>query len=100
MMYLKPYSGIKGFYKIFVDSIRTEIGTIHYKIKDGTLFISNLEIYEEYEKKGYGRTVIKNLKSIKNISILTGEAIDSSKRFWLKIGAIFIEDTNSFVILG
>lgn len=69
----------------------TEIGQISISIYDD-IYIELIDIYDEYQRKGYGTKTIQWLKEIArqfNISVIFGESRATLYDFYTKQGAVY-----------
>jgi ribosomal protein S18 acetylase RimI-like enzyme len=68
-----------------------------YEGKD-EIYIENIELSDEWQNKGHGKTYINILKSIPGIKRITGESVYSAVNFWCKLKAKFNEEKfNEFI---
>lgn len=68
------------------------IGAIDFTLNKNYLWIEFLDIIENFQYKGYGKSIINHLFSIFNIDEIRGYASQSAVAFWGSIGAEFIDD--------
>lgn len=62
------------------------------------IYIENIELSPEWQKKGHGKVYINILKSIPGIKRITGESVYSAVNFWHKLKAKFDEEKfNDFI---
>ena len=72
-------------------------------IKGGFIYITYLEIYESYRRKGNGIAAVMMLKSIYSDKDIHGIALESSLSFWNNVGAEFLDEddeTGNVAMLG
>lgn len=71
---------------IIIDTNSTqEIGSIVFKIVKRKLIIGFLYIKEQYQKQGYGLSVIEYLLSHYKIDCVVGESLYEARTFWNKM---------------
>ncbi|MED2737669.1 GNAT family N-acetyltransferase [Bacillus toyonensis] len=74
------------------------IGFAHLYEGADEIYIENIELSPEWQKKGHGKTYINILKSIPGIKRITGESVYSAINFWNKLKAKFDEKKfNDFI---
>ncbi len=93
-MDIHPAQGIKSEYdwlNLDVDDIR--IGKVRCKISDKVLIIYSINIFEEYEGKGYGKYFIEAAKE--KFEILIADRVrQTAIGFWEHMGFVACGDGN------
>ena len=83
------FLGVKGSTMIINDNGKI-IGFCNYEIKDCVLYLNDLEILENLQRKGYGKKVLQELFNLLDIKSIRGQALETSVNFYSKLNAQII----------
>ncbi len=76
-----------GFDWINIERCGTRIGKIRARLERGTLTIFSINIFPEFERKGYARKVVDIFKS--SFHEIIGDRVRcTAVRFWVKMGFV------------
>lgn len=89
------YSKISRYNWVNIEVENSRVGKARIFVSEGKLIINSINIFPEFERNGYARSVIDFFKNGHN-EIVADRVRDTAKGFWDKMGFIRNNDGNYF----
>lgn len=86
-----PQGSLPGYDRIDIDLAEARIGNIRCRLLGDKAIVYSIQVFPEYQRKGYGAAAIKMLKS--RYRVLEADRVRfAAREFWEKMG--FRENVN------